>query len=79
MDVEHNNSIEEMAVEEPKAAPTHKAVAFKTKAGKEVNFNANLVRKTSQEKKSAYNAKIIKQYEAQKRRDAREAKKLSNK
>ncbi len=55
----------------------YKPVAFKTKDGREVSFNANAQRKTSQQKRASLEAKVIKKYEAQKKRDAREAAKAA--
>lgn len=62
--------IDAMDVEKPR-----KAVAFKTKSGKEVNFTANPVRRPREEIKERQKNKIIKEYEAAKRREARNAKK----
>ena len=52
-----------------------KAVAFKTKDGRDVNFHANAARKPSEVKKEQMKKKIIQEYERQKKRDAREEKK----
>jgi len=62
-----------------KPAVERKAVAFKTKDGREVNFSASGVRKSNQQRKEKYKEKVIAEYEKNKRKEAREAKKATAK